>query len=68
MKHSVLPRLHIVMNECIAAISEVYRVEVLNDSRVAFSPHFRRKRKDGLSLLYNSAYVETVERELAINS
>ena len=57
LKHSILPRLHVVMNECISAIRRVYGVEVLDDSIVSFYPHFRQKRDKELNLLYEAAYV-----------
>ena len=57
LKHSILPRLHAVMNECISIIRHVYDVEVLNDSIVSYFPHFRQKRETELKLLYDSAYV-----------
>lgn len=57
LKHSILPRLHIVMNECISEIRRVYNVEVLDDSIVSFYPHFRQKRENELYLLYEAAYV-----------
>lgn len=57
LKHSILLRLHAVMNECISAIRQVYDVEVLDDSIVSFYPHFRQKRDNELNLLYEAAYV-----------
>lgn len=57
LKHSILPRLHVVMNECISTIRRVYGVEVLEDSIVSFYPHFRQKRDNELNLLYEAAYV-----------
>jgi hypothetical protein len=57
LRHSVLPRLHLVMHECIAKIREVFGVEALDDSIVSYFPHFRPKRQAELKLLYDSAYV-----------
>jgi len=57
LKFSILPRLHVLMNECIAAIRNIYDIEVLEDSIVSFSPHFRLKRDNELTLLYESARV-----------
>ena len=57
LKHSILPRLHAVMNECIAQIKQVYDIEVFDDSIVSYYPHFRQKRDNELSLLYEAAYV-----------
>ena len=57
LKHSILPRLHVVMNECIAKIRQIYGVEALDDSIVSYYPHFRSKREVELKLLYEAAYV-----------
>jgi hypothetical protein len=57
LRHSLLPRMHLVMNECIARIREIYGVEALSDSIVSYFPHFRPKRQTELKLLYDSAYV-----------
>lgn len=56
LKFSILPRLHVLMNECISAIRNIYGIEVLEDSIVSFYPHFRPKRDNELTLLYDSAY------------
>jgi hypothetical protein len=57
IQHSVLPRLHVLMNQCIASIRSVYGIEVLEDSRVSFYPHFRRNRTNKLEHLYDAAFV-----------
>ncbi|WP_295455657.1 HNH endonuclease [uncultured Thiodictyon sp.] len=57
LKHSILPRLHAVMNECVSAIRRIYDIEVLDDSIVSYYPHFRPKRERELTLLYDSSYV-----------
>jgi len=59
LKHSVLPRLRVVMNSAIALIREVYRIDVLEDSIVSVFPNFREKRyKDNeLRLKYESVFV-----------
>lgn len=57
LKHSVLPRLHLILNDCIALIKAVYDVEVLDDSIVSQYPNFRQSRKQELRLLYETAYV-----------
>jgi hypothetical protein len=56
LKHSVVPRLRVVLNECISLIKRVYAIEVLNDSRISCFPHFRQKRENELTHLYESAY------------
>lgn len=57
LRHSLLPRLHFLMNECITKIREIYNVEVLEDSIVTYYPHFRQKRERELELLYGAAFV-----------
>ncbi|MGH7961424.1 MAG: hypothetical protein ACRERD_06300 [Candidatus Binatia bacterium] len=57
LKHSLLPRLHLVLNEGIATIRQVYGVEALDDSIVSFYPHFRQKRERELEHLYENAFV-----------
>lgn len=57
LQHSVLPRLHVLMNECISSIRQVYDVQVLEDSIVSFYPHFRRSRERELEHFYDAAYV-----------
>jgi hypothetical protein len=57
LKHSVLPRLRVLINEAIALIREIYGIEVLEDSIISASPNFRPKRKSELKVLYDSASV-----------
>jgi 5-methylcytosine-specific restriction endonuclease McrA len=59
LKHSVLPRLRVVMNSAIALMREVYGIEVLDDSIVSVFPNFREKRyKDNeLTHQYDSVFV-----------
>jgi hypothetical protein len=57
LRHSILPRLHVVANEAIAGISNIYGVDVLEDSIVTYWPHFRTRREADLTLLYDSAFV-----------
>ncbi len=57
LRHSILPRLQVVMNDCISVIRHVYGIEVLDDSIISYYPHFRQKRDNDLDLLYESAYV-----------
>ncbi len=57
LRHSVLPRLHVVMNESIATIQRIYDIDVLEDSIIGFHPQFRTKRNFELKLLYDSAGV-----------
>jgi 5-methylcytosine-specific restriction endonuclease McrA len=56
LKHSVLPRLHAVLNEAIVSIRRVYGIEALDDSIVSFFPHFRQKRERELDHLYEAAF------------
>ena len=59
LKHSVLPRLRVVMNSAIALIREVYGIEVLDDSIVSVFPNFREKRYNDKDLKhkYDSVFV-----------
>lgn len=57
LKHSVLPRLHALLNEAIASIREVYGLEALKDNTVSYYPQFRPKRTCELELLYDHAFV-----------
>lgn len=59
LKHSVLPRLRVVMNSAIALIREVYGIEVLDDSIVSVFPNFREKRYNDNELAhkYDSVFV-----------
>lgn len=57
LKHSILPRLQIVQNECISMIRQIYGVEAFDDSIVSFFPQFRIKRGRELKYLYEEAFV-----------
>ena len=59
LKHSVLPRLRVVLNTAIALVREIYGIEALEDSIVSVFPNFREKRyKDNqLTYRYSSAFV-----------
>lgn len=57
LQHSILPRLHAVLNESIALIREIYGLEALEDSLISYYPHFRPKRTKELDLLYLQAFV-----------
>lgn len=57
LKHSVLPRLRVVMNSAIALIREVYGIEALDDSIVSVYPNFRQKRDNELKVKYDDAFV-----------
>lgn len=56
LKHSIVPRLRAVLNNCIASVKNIYGIEALEDSRVSWYPHFRLKREKELTHLYDSAY------------
>jgi hypothetical protein len=56
LKHSIVPRLRVVLNNCIAFIKDIYDIDALEDSRVSWYPHFRLKREKELTHLYESAY------------
>ena len=57
LKHSVLPRLQIVINEAIALVKEIYEVEALDDSIVSKYPNFRGGRTSKIEFQYDSAFV-----------
>lgn len=56
LKHSVVPRLRAVLNECIDLVGRVYGVDALKDSRISWFPQFREKRVNELDHFYDSAY------------
>jgi hypothetical protein len=56
LKHSILPRLRLLINDCVHIIQRVYEVEVFEDSIVSYFPHFRLNRESELKLVYESAY------------
>lgn len=57
LKHSILPRLRILINVAIARIREIYGIDVLEDSTISVFPNFREKRyKHELSLHYEAAF------------
>ncbi|MDX9715356.1 MAG: HNH endonuclease [Dissulfurispiraceae bacterium] len=57
LKHSVLPRLRVLMNTAISHIREIYGIEALDDSIVSVFPNFREKRDKELTIKYDSAFV-----------
>lgn len=57
LKHSIIPRLRCLLNECISMIRRIYEIEVLEDSIISYYPHFRSKRQKELKLIYENAYV-----------
>ncbi|WP_020394191.1 HNH endonuclease [Thiolinea disciformis] len=57
LKHSILPRLRIVMNVAISLIRKIYNVEVLDDSIISAYPNFRQKREHELQIKYENAFV-----------
>lgn len=56
LRHSIVPRLRVVLDNYIAFIKDVYDVDALDDSRISWYPHFRLKREKELAHLYDSAY------------
>ncbi len=57
LKHSVLPRLRVMMNVAIALIRDIYGIEALEDSTVSVYPNFRQKRDHELLIKYESVFV-----------
>jgi len=55
IRHSILPRLNILLNHAILQIKTVYDVEVLVDSHITQSPNFRIKRNNNLEVDYKWA-------------
>jgi len=57
LKHSILPRLHVVLNEAAAKVQSILRVDPFEDSTVSYSPHFRPgRRQNEVTILYDWAY------------
>ena len=48
LKHSVLPRLRVVINTAISLVRDIYEIEALDDSIVSAYPNFRKKRESEL--------------------
>jgi len=57
LKYSILPKLHVLTNQAILKIKEIYDIEVLEDSHIPQSPNFRTKRVNELTYDYQWAYV-----------
>jgi len=57
LKYSILPKLHVLTNQAILKIKEIYDTEVLEDSHIPQSPNFRTKRVNELTYDYQGAYV-----------
>jgi hypothetical protein len=57
LKHSVVPRLRMVMHEAIELIRDIYAIEVLEDSILSVFPNFREKRQRELEHIYEEAFV-----------
>lgn len=57
LKHSILPRLQVVMNEAIASVRERLGIEALADSIISVYPNFRTKRTSELEHIYHSVFV-----------
>ncbi len=56
LRHSVVPRLRVVLDNCIALINATYDVDVLEESRISCFPNFRLQREKEIDFLYESAY------------
>lgn len=59
LRHSVLPRMRVVMNTAVALIREIYGIETLENSTFSVYPSFREKRykNEELRFRYEAAYV-----------
>lgn len=56
IQYSILPRLRRILDEGSSLIRDIYGIETFDDSIVSYSPHFRKKRKNELALLYPAAH------------
>lgn len=57
LKHSILPRLRVVMNSAVSLVHEIYGIEPLDDSIVSVYPNFRSKRDRELTVRYEEVFV-----------
>jgi hypothetical protein len=57
IRHSILPKLNLLLNQAILRIKKIYDVEVLEDSHIAHSPNFRLTRNNDLKVDYHWAGV-----------
>lgn len=58
IRYSILPKLNVLLNECVLRIKSVYDVEVFEDSTISQSPYFRTKsRKKEIQTDYRWATV-----------
>jgi 5-methylcytosine-specific restriction endonuclease McrA len=57
IKHSILPKLHVLTHHAILKIREIYDIDVLEDSHIPQSPNFRTKRDNELKVDYEWAFV-----------
>lgn len=56
VKYSLLPRLHVILKECLNAVALVYGIDPLEHSRLSRYPNFREQRASELEYLYESAF------------
>jgi len=56
LKHSVLPRLRVVLNEAIHSIHKCYGIDVFEDSIISVYPNFRTKRENELKIPYGDTF------------
>ncbi len=45
MRHSMLPKMKALTNHAIFFLEDIYKVELLEDSTIAYSPHFRQSNR-----------------------
>lgn len=57
LKHSVLPRLQVLMSEANSRIYKTFNIDVFDDSIISVFPNFRQKRDHELKHLYEEAFV-----------
>lgn len=58
LRYSILPRLDVVINECISRIDKIYDINMLEDAAIVRSPHFRlNRRKNEVQQFFDYASV-----------
>jgi len=67
LKHSILPRLQVVLNEAIQAIHKIYGIDVFEDSIISVYPNFRptSRRSNELKVRYQQAFAGLAGKQKA---
>jgi hypothetical protein len=56
LRHSIVPRLKIILQESLSYIERIYRIDPLADSRVSWFPRFRTNRVSKVNHQYEAAF------------